>query len=217
VSALPGRGLEIRGAATSDPRTPDARVSGEATDLKRYGATVGKNVRFVLEMPAATAPELIAISEESGRRQLKTDGYLFVPPDAPDHAVVLRAGVPSRALQAGLIGTIDFDSGGGVAIAGVATPGAAVDVSVDGKAVARATADGQGFWEARLGVDKPGSHQVRVSSRGLDVVDRAFDFTAGTTTQIYTATREPDGWRIAWAMPGGGVQTTLLLLGASRS
>ena len=36
-------------------------------------------------------------------------------------------------------------------------------------------------------------------------------------TQIFNAVREPDGWRIAWAMPGGGVQTTFLLVGAARS
>ena len=214
VAARPGGAIAIEGAAA-----PDSRIRGVTPDRKGYGATTGKNGRFSLEVPPSNAPELIAISEENGRRQLQTDGWLFVPPDAPQRAVILRAGAPSRPLQAGLVAAIDFDAAGGAAIAGVAAPDAEVDVSVDGGTAVRAYADVRGVWGARLGVDKhvtPGAHQVRVTSKSF-VVDRSFDFSVGATTQIFTATREADGWRIAWAMPGGGVQTTFLLVGAARS
>lgn len=214
VSGQPGGELSIQGVAKAE-----SLIRGVTPDRKGYGATTGKNGRFVLDLPPTNAPEMIAISEENGRRELQADGWLFVPPDAPDRAVILRAGAPSRPLQAGLVATIDSDSAGGAAIAGVAAPGAAVDVTVDGGTAVRAIADDHGVWGARLGVDKhitAGAHQVRVTSRGL-TVDRSFDFTPGATTQIFNAVREPDGWRIAWATPGGGVQTTFLLVGAPRS
>ena len=214
VTRRPGGVIAIEGAAL-----PDSRISGEMPDRKRYGATTGKNGRFSLEVPPSPAPELIAISEQNGRRELQTDGWLFVPPDAPERAVILRAGAPSRPLQSGLVAAVDVDAGGGAGVSGVTAPKAEVDVSVDRGTVVRAFADGRGVWGARLGLDKhvtSGAHQVRVTSNSA-VVDRSFDFTVGATTQLFTPAREAGGWRVAWIMPGQGVQTTFLLVGASRS
>ncbi|HWE45148.1 MAG TPA: hypothetical protein VG407_03890 [Caulobacteraceae bacterium] len=214
VRAQPGGEIEIDGVAA-----PDARVGGETPDRKRYGATAAKSGRFTLEMPASAAPQLIAVSEETGRRDLQADGWLFVPPDAPERAVVLRAGASTRPLQAGLVGTIDFDANGAAAISGVTAPGVEADVSIDGGTPVRAIADARGVWEAHLGVDKhiaPASHQVRVVSRSQSF-DRSFDFSVGASGPLFNPVREPDGWRVAWKTPDGAVQTTFVFVGAQRS
>jgi hypothetical protein len=195
---------------------PETRIRGVTPDRRGYGATSDKAGRFTLEAPPVATPLLIAVSEEQdGGRQLSADGWLFVPPDAPSHAVVLRAGAPSRPLPGGggLIASTDFDAGGGGAVSGVTTPGAEVDITVDGGPVTRTHADTQGIYAAHLGADKPlssGAHTLRVTVGG-QTIERGLIFNAASTTQTFNAVHEADGWRVAWTTPGGGVQTTFII------
>jgi hypothetical protein len=214
VRGQPGGAIQIEGVGT-----PDARIRGVTADRKSYGATVDKKGRFSLEVPSMATPTLIGIAEESGHSVLQADGLLFVPPDAPQKAVILRSGAPSKPLAPApdLIAATDFDAGGGAAVAGVTAPNATVDVSLDGGTAVRTTADARGVYGARLGLDKSvsaGAHNIRVSSHGQSA-DRNLSFSAGTTTAaaFFNPVREPDGWRVAWSLRDGGVQTTFVLTG----
>ncbi len=219
VNGQPGGAITITGVAA-----PETRIRGETPDHRGYGATSDKAGRFTLEAPPTTTPLLIAVYEEQdGGRPVSADGYLFVPPDAPGRAVLLRAGAPSRPLRSSgpgaLIAVTDFDAGGGGAVSGLAAPGAEVDVSIDGGAMVRAHADTQGVYAVRLGADKPlgaGAHGVRVTTGG-QTVERSLDFSTSATTQLFNAVRMPDGWRVAWTLPGGGVQSTFIAVGALHS
>jgi hypothetical protein len=216
VVGQPGQPLMVKGVGA-----PDARIRAVTPEHKGYGATADGKGKFALEIPASASPLLIAVSEEDPRRSVPTEGWLFVPPDAPGRAVLLRPGAASRPLAAGsgLIAATDFDGAGGGALSGVSAPGAVVEVSVDGGAVIRGHADERGVFGVRLGADKAitaGAHSIKVTAHGQSA-ERSVQFTAGSTPLTFTAAREVDGWRVVWSLPGGGNQTTFVLTGAAHS
>ncbi len=216
VRGRAGESLVLEGRAS-----PDSRIRAVTPDNKAYGATADHKGRFSLEIPPSNQPLVIALSEGEGRNMLQAEGWLFVPPDDPDRAVMLRAGAPARPLAdgAGLIAATDFDSAGGAGVSGVAAPNTEVEVSLDGGAAVHVQSDARGVYAARLGVDHPiaaGTHQVKVTTHGQSL-DRSLQFAAGTASQIVSASKEAGGWRLVWMMPGGGSQTTFVLTGAARS
>jgi hypothetical protein len=205
-------------ALVSGEAAPDSRVRAVTTDQSTYGATTDHEGRFVLELPSASRSRLVALSAETPRRSERATGWLFIPPDAPERAVLLRAGAPAGPLAgADLIAAVDYDGAGGVAVSGRASPNAAVALAVDTSAPHELRADAAGAWSARLASALPaGPHVLHVRS-GPERADRAFVLESRPIQGVFEATRERDDWRVDWTPPGGGGQTTLVLLGSPRS
>lgn len=210
VAAGPGGVTIVHGQARPLGRVRAILPTGEA-----YGATANDQGRFTLELPATGQAQLVAISAEEGSRSTPAEGWLFAPAGDPGHAAVLRAGAPSRGLapDAGLIAVVDFDTGGGVGVSGVAPANGDVRVSLDGAPAGQARADGRGRFTLRLDRVAPGSHRLRVAgSNGAQ--ERVVDFAPTTPSQRFIVTRVADAWRIDWLTPGGGAQTTLVFTGS---
>jgi hypothetical protein len=205
-------------ALVSGEAAPDSRVRAVTTDQATYGATTGHDGRFVLELPSAERSRLVALSADTPRRSSRATGWLFIPPDAPEQAVLLRAGAPAGPLAgAGLIAAVDYDASGGVAVSGRVQPNASVSLSVDSGAAQDLRANAGGDWSARLANTLPaGPHVLHVRS-GSDHADCAFVLQARPIQGVFQATRERGDWRVDWTPPGGGAQTTLVLVGSARS
>lgn len=208
-----GRGgvLLVEGRAA-----PDARVRATTFEGEAYGATAGRDGGFRLELPARPGPRLVALSLEIDGRPVEGDGWLFVPPDAPGRAVMLRPGAGAGAIGSGNrleLVAADYDTGGGAALSGRAAPGETVEISVDDQPAARAETDAAGLFAFRLdGRVPPGPRRIlAVAPSGR--VARTVVFAPPRAVAAVDAVREAGGWRVTWPTPGGGAQTTLVFTG----
>jgi hypothetical protein len=208
VSSVQG-GYQIKGVAS-----PDGRVRALTTRGEAFGATADKSGRFVMLAPRPAGPLLLTIAQENGGQATKAEGLLFVPPDGPAHAVILRPGAPALPLnpQAGLIATMDYDAGGGAAVGGVTAPNQMVQVSLDGATPVDAKSDAHGAFGARLSGERritPGDHLIRVVS-GRQSEEKHLTFVA-PNPQLAGALLQADGWHVVWPLPGGGYQSTFVV------
>lgn len=195
--------------------SPGSRIRGRAQDGKVYGATADGEGRFALSIPVRPVPLMLAVSEEDARRVDPADGWVFAPPGEPQAAVVLRPGAPSVPLgrSAGLLAALDYDSGGGAALSGVAAPDSVVKVAIDGAAPIEVQSDGSGVFGVRLnGRLSPGVRRITVQS-GDRTASETLDLTAAGDAAAFSAARTPSGWRLTWAPPGGGAQSTFVFSG----
>ncbi len=211
VSAGPGGVQLVKGVAA-----PDARIRALTPDPASYGATAGHDGRFSLELPAIGRGRLVHISIEAADRSTPAIGWLFIPPDKPERAVLLRPGTAAATLEgAGLLAAIDYDPGGAAAASGRTKPNAAVEIFVDGEKAGDAKAGPSGGWSVRLATAKPlaeGPHAIHVQTSDARV-DRTVVLSSHKAAGVFQAVREPDGWRVDWTPSGGGAQTTLVLIG----
>ena len=211
VTAAPGGGLEITGLAEAGERIRLIEMDGTA-----HGVTAGEDGGFNLTLPAAGPQDrLIAVNVQRAGRAVSADGWLFSPAAAPERAVMLRPGGASLPVgEAPLIAAIDVDGAGGVAVSGVTEPGAEVELRVDGARSGVAQADATGRWS--LALEAPlaaGQHRfLAVSSSQRE---RTVDLAAVRPAAPVETTPFDGGVRVAWALPGGGAQTTYLLLDPS--
>jgi hypothetical protein len=213
VLALPGGGMTIVGRAA-----PDARVRATTPSGDTHGATAGADGIYRLDLPASDSGRLVSLSVGDADRAVAADGWLFIPPDRPRSAAMLRPGAAARPLaqDAGLIGAVDYDAAGGVAVAGFTAPETDVQALVDGRPAGDARSDGAGFYSLRL--DRQiAAGTTRIAVRSGDAsAQRTVRLAAATPSQVFSATRQSDGWRIDWLTPGGGVQTTQIFFEADR-
>ncbi len=148
-----------------------------------------------------------------GAQTIQAEGYLAV---APDMAAQLRGGDDAHVLAPpphGLtLSSIDFDRKGAAVVGGRASPGAMVDLTLDGRPVGEATAGPQGAFTVDLGEPlTPGLHRLAVASLGHAVeVTADTTFTPPPPGALVTGGATNSGWRVTWTPPGGGVQTTLI-------
>ena len=206
-------GVLVRGAAR-----PGGRVRVTAANGEAYGATADDQGRFALEIPAQGGPLFAKLATVEGQRATLAEGVLFVPPADPRRAALLRAGAPSTVIDAAapLIAAFDYDAGGGAAVSGLAAPGIEVRVSLDGAAVGSVRADRQGRWTFRLSRAPAGAHVLRAAA-GERSQERRILVVAGSAGEGASVVREADAWRIDWAVPGGGAQSTLLFTEGAAS
>ncbi|MBU4435379.1 MAG: hypothetical protein KKC14_13300 [Alphaproteobacteria bacterium] len=208
-------GLTLRGVGA-----PDARV--------RLGAPTGEAImgqadaagHWSLSVPASDRVRLYGLSMTHAGRTVQAEGYVLITPEAD--VALLRAGAGAWRLASGSsspeILAVDVDPEGGAVISGMAAPGAGLGVRVDRtpRAVGQASDDGRFF----LSLSEPlrgGAHDIQVSGEGGEqkisvTISGAAPFENGP----FRAQRIDTGWRVDWLTPGGGVQTTLILEGASR-
>ena len=209
VSVSPEGQLTISGRTGPDERVRIIQMDGTA-----HGGTADGNGAFSIAIPAGGDEDLLFnLSVERAGQSVSSDGWLFSPGHAPNRAVMLRIGGASRPVgPAPLLAVLDMDGGGGVALAGRSTPGARVRVSLDGQARGAAQADETGLWFMVLSSTvSAGPHQVTVND-GEDRVDRRLDLQPQRASGPLESTHFPDAVRVVWALPGGGNQTTWILL-----
>lgn len=193
---------------------PGERVRLIEMDGTAHGVTADDRGLFAISLPGASPQDrLFNLSVERAGQSVSSDGWLFSPGSAPQRALMLRAGGASLPVgPAPLLAVVDVDGGGGVAVSGVASADQSVTVSLDGRPAAEARADSQGRWFAVLSAaTTPGPHRIAAVA-GDQREDRMIDLTLVRSDGAISAAPNDTGIRIAWALPGGGAQTTLLLL-----
>ena len=209
----PGGGLMVHGRSKPGGRIRATTPTGEA-----YGATASADGRFAVELPALDTPMLASVSVEERGRSTLAEGWLFIPPAEPGRAALLRPGAAAWVFGAepGLLAAVDYDADGGAAVAGKAEPDKPVRAFIDGALAGEVRSDAQGRYSLRLSRVAPGAHTVRVVA-GEETMERTLTLAVGGPSRTYAAAREPEGWRVDWTAPGGGVQSTILVAGPGGS
>jgi hypothetical protein len=208
----PAGGVNLTGQ--SDPLD---RIRLSAPGGAAYGATADAKGRWTILVPPAEPVRLFGLSEVLAGRSVQSEGYIALPPAPGQTAVVLRAGVGALTLGGApahpRITTVDCDAAGGAVISGLARPGAALHLLVDGGVAADARADGDGRFSVALAAAlKAGDHEAMAQS-GADSARVQFrvDAPQPITGLPFRGQRLADRWRLDWITPGGGVQTTYIL------
>ena len=190
-------------------RSPEGRSATAQAD---------RNGVWRVTLPATPGARFLSVSTIDGGRAVQSEGYLVLTPET---AAVLRSGAgawplsgaPSRARLVAL----DYDRKGGAVVTALGAPGGILALSIDGarRAAGRAGADGRLVIALEEPLT-PGVHQLQLTG-GVAKDDRAAEVSpAGLLPAVpLRATREAADWRIDWMTPAGGVQTTLLFVGAS--
>ena len=194
----------------------------------RLGAPTGESLvgqidadgRWSLTAPSSDRVRLYGLSMTRGARTVQAEGYVMVTPDG--EVALLRAGAGALRLSPGSatpnILAVDVDPEGAAVISGVATPGAGLGVRVDRTPSAVGQAGEDGRFSLLLNEPLlPGAHDIQVSGEGGEHrITVAVSPAAPLVDGPVRAQRADAGWRADWMTPGGGVQTTLIILAPSR-
>ena len=200
--------------SVSGDAVPGGRVRFLYGDQRAIGVTADSKGRFSADLPVTPQGTLFDVSMEDAGQLMQAEGRLFVPPGAPQKAVLLRAGAPSLPVmrQGSGIAVIDYDAAGAMMVTGVAAPGAAISVTV-----------GEEIWPKQPAAAADGTFTAvcQIPPVQDDAGQVSLSVKAGQANwqQVIPVSRAPDGdhisavsggWRIDWALPGGGAQTTLV-------
>lgn len=202
--------LSGRGAPEADVRlrSPTGEVVTGKTDAEG---------RWSLDVPNEAGVRLFGLSTTREGRTVQAEGYVMVA-EGGDVAL-LRAGAGARRLAGGSssprILAIDFDREGGAVVSGVAAPEAGLNVRVDRVTRGGGRADEGGHFFISLDQPlTPGAHDIQVAGEGGETALTVnIAAPAPLVSGPVRAERAPQGWRVDWMTPGGGVQTTLLIGG----
>jgi hypothetical protein len=211
AAAGPGM-IAVEGHALPDSRVrflygPDARQL-------RIGVTADSKGRFMAELPASPQGSVFDVfaTDDSGR-MVQAEGRLFVPPDQPGKAIMMRPGTPSIPVygQTSGLAVVDYDPAGAFAVAGRVAPRSSVTLTVGDVRVQR-TSDANGYFNAVMQIPQPTDQvmplNLQVEAGGaLWKRDIGVSRATGESDQV---TPIPQGWRVDWRVPGGGMQTTLV-------
>lgn len=210
----PGGGVVLSGRSGPQVRV---RLSSPPPNSVAYGATARDDGEWSITTPASPDVGLFGIAEELVGRDVQGEGYIAVLPGPGPAGVLLRAGGGASVLvnppATGVrIATVDYDGSGAAVVSGLARPGAAVRLFVDGVAAGEARAGERGRFSISLTSSlKPGDHEARVDSVDQSAAAKfALDHPRPISGLPYHGERLPAGWRIDWLTPGGGEQTTLI-------
>lgn len=208
VEAEGGGSVVIRGRAAPDERVRLIEMDGTA-----HGVTAGADGRFSLAMPSPRPTDrLISLNAQRTGQSVSSDGWLFSPATAPERAVMLRPGGPSRPVgSAPLLATLDIDAGGGAALGGAATPGQELQVRINGANRGRPVSGPDGVWTLVLGSPlAAGEQRIQVIGPESQVDRTITPLFVRPGASLESATVQ-GAIRVAWALPGGGAQTTYIL------
>ena len=170
---------------------------------------------FNIVAPGGPTPQLYSLSEAVGGRLARAVGYITVLPAPGPAAALLRpaaaAALPPAQVQRG-VAAVDYDASGAAIASGRAAPGETVRLFLDGKDVGDDPTDPTGVFNASLSQPlSPGPHVLTMASPRTRA---SASFDAARTSSLagayYRASRVEAAWRIDWATPGGGVQSTIL-------
>ncbi len=189
-------------------RSPTGEVVSGRTD---------KDGRWSLTFANAPGVRLFGLSTTREGRTVQAEGYVMVA-EGGDVAL-LRAGAGAKRLAASSssprILAIDVDREGGAVVSGVAAPGAGLNVRVDRVTRGGGRTDDEGrFFISLTDSLSPGAHDIQVAGEGGETAVSIVTSPPGPlVTGPVRSERAPQGWRIDWMTPGGGIQTTLLIGG----
>jgi hypothetical protein len=207
-----GGQLILTGAAPAG-----ARVQLASPDGRMLSAVADARGGWSLSLPAPAAPAMFAFSAQIGDRIVRGEGAVLLPPAPAPPALLLRAGFGALSIgqppDGPAILAVDYDASGGAAVAGLAPANTTVRLSLDGVFAASGQADGQGRF-AVMAFNRtlaPGARVVAVeTTAGQAEMRIAVSPPAPLQGEAYRAVRQGTAWRIDWAPPGGGVQTSLV-------
>jgi hypothetical protein len=205
---------------------PQAKVELLAPEGETMTVQANAAGAWRLTLPAVTRPRMFALEDRlkdpaPTGRVVHSEGALILIPHSGPPALLVRAGAgalvfAARAVRPSL-DALDYDPGGFSAAAGRARPGASVRLMMDGVLAGVGQADSGG----RFSILAPnrrltfGTHMALVQSAdGQDERSFTIDPPDSTLTTYYKVDPIPGGWRLEWALTGGGVQTTLVFIPA---
>lgn len=202
--------------AVSGLAPPASMVEIMSPEGEQAQARADGQGRWALRLKGAQQPRLYAISALLAGRTVHAEGALITAPGAVTPAVTVRAGYAASPLgpnRAAAIAAVDYDPSGFIAVAGSAPPRAQLALLVDGTPAAVGHADAAGRY-ALLAANRRlsmGRHQLQVRSPDGAPLRQVTLEPPVALAAPYQAWPGPDGWRVEWALTGGGVQTTLIL------
>lgn len=204
--------ISITGRAAAN-----AIVRLSAPEGQSWGMTAGADGAWSFTVPIGDAPRMLALTAESEGRVVHVDGALILLPAPALPLVVARSGFGAASIAPfkgkPAIVALDYDSGGGAMVAGIARPGALVRLVVDGQLEGETHADAQGRFSAPAvkGPVAPGVHEVQVeTSDGAVMVAARVAKIAPLAGAVYRSTREEDAWRLDWRAASEGAQSTVI-------
>lgn len=205
------------GIALSGDGVPEADVRLGSPTGEIVSGRTDREGRWSLTVADAPGVRLFGLSTTREGRTVQAEGYVMV---AEGGAVaLLRAGAGAKRLAVSSssprILTIDVDREGGAVVSGVAAPGAGLNVRVDRVTRGGGRTDDEGrFFISLTDSLAPGVHDVQVAGDGGET---AVSIVTSPPEPLVSgpvrSERTPQGWRVDWMTPGGGVQTTLLIGG----
>ncbi|MDI7774793.1 hypothetical protein [Asticcacaulis sp. EMRT-3] len=201
---------------------PDGRVRVTYGGDSAIGVTADAKGHFRAPVPSsAQGGGLYDLSIEDNGRLMHAEGRLFIPPQHPEKATLIRAGAPSLPLfdKTQAIAVIDYDAAGAIAISGHLAVSGTVDVLIDGDIRAQIKPDARHAYSAVSQIAPPGSVPKKV-----EIVLQPSGQKTGQNNVLATRTllvslpetntdnisALADGWRVDSVLPGGGMQTTLV-------
>lgn len=210
VESLASGGLVLSGQANPGASVRLASPNGVLTPAVVDGRG-GWRVHLLL----SDQLRLFGLAAVEQGRTVQAEGYVALSPDG--EVAQLRAGAGAIVLtgRGGLrIHALDYDRKGGAIVSGEGPAGAAVTISCDDTPRARGVVDADGRFSLTL--DEPvsvGAHRLQVTDAfGRSGTEVTVSPPAPLTGGPYRAVHQTDGWRIDWLTPGGGVQTTILMM-----
>ena len=217
---MTGAVREADGRVTLSGHAPaDAEVRLMDPGGGAFSATATSGGDWSIQLAASPQPRMFAFEGEVSGRVLHGEGAVLVLPAPGPEAVLMRAGYGAVPVGPGggpfRIEAIDYDGSGGVAVSGVAPPRAMLRFVLDGAPAGAGQADDKGrFTVLDMNTRTPmgrGDHTVRIESQTAAVHGPlTVAAPADLSDRAFAATRELDGWRIDWRIPGGGTQSTLV-------
>ncbi len=213
----------VGGDAPADSRVRFAFADPLKGGGQAVGVTADAQGHFHAEVPTTARGGLYDIIVDDGGRPRQAEGRLFVPPDHPERAALLRPGAASRLLRPQAPGvaqgvvqgvaTSDYDAAGAFAVSGRVAPDAEVTVIVNNEIRALVRSDHQGNFNAATQVPPPGpvaQTDTVIVQAGKDSFRRDVQVVGADAATGDRMTVTPDGWRIEWHLPGGGEQSTVV-------
>ncbi len=192
---------------------PDGRVRFLYGQQRAIGVTADSKGRFRAELPAGPMGGLYDLSIEDTGRLLHAEGRLFIPPMHPTKAVLMRTGSPSQSLfnEGEALAVMDYDGAGAAAFSGRVAPRTQVNIILNGEIRARVTSDDKGFYSATGQMNAPSANPAIVTV-GLQAgaIQANHQVPVSLPADADRVTAQGEGWRVDWALPGGGIQTTLV-------
>jgi hypothetical protein len=204
-----GRQIALSGVAA-----PGAAVRLASPGGGAQFATADADGGWTILAPPASSPRLFSLSMTLGGPVLQAMGYIFVAPDG--RVARLRAGGGTEALAPGRHGlmalALDYDNKRDPVLSGLAGPGEALSLRVDGVERGQTVADRNGRFTLSLNEPlDPGAHAFDLTGAlGETQFQVSIDAPAALAKGPFTWARQGHAWRVDWLSPGGGEQTTLV-------
>ncbi len=195
---------------------PGAMVTLNAPERDAFSTHADPKGVWRIKLAPVTRPRMFAFMAESEGRLVHAEGALLLMPHPGPAALLVRAGagalVFDRPSLAPTLDALDYDPGGSVAVAGRARPGATVRLTLDGAPAGSGQADKVGRYTILAANRRlPFGPHAAAAQTAEGGTARRFDLTApDSLTRPYQVQAESGAWRLEWAIPGGGVQTTLV-------